>query len=66
MPDGNDRYREAARRLYGKDGVKVPSHGFVQPTEDGAFVEAVVWVSKIEIEQTFEGGHDAAKAARAN
>ena len=40
----NDAYREAARRLYARDGFQVPHFGSVQPSEGGAFVEAMVWV----------------------
>ncbi len=45
MPDENVVYREAARLMYGRDGLRIPEHGFVQRmAEGGAFVEAVVWV----------------------
>lgn len=39
-----ERFRDAARRLYARDGFDVPLHADVHPVEGGAFVEAVVWV----------------------
>ena len=41
-------YRAKARELFEDDDkwIKVSDHANVQMTEDGAFVEAVVWVPK--------------------
>lgn len=50
-----DRYRDKARFLYqdvGKihsENIRVPLHANVQITDEGAFVEAVVWVPKEEL-----------------
>lgn len=41
-----ERYREAARRIYGGHGLSVTVHAAVQYAEDGAFVEALVWVPR--------------------
>ena len=46
------RYRVVARNLFEDVGkieseyIKIPSHANVQIWEDGAYVEAVVWVPK--------------------
>ena len=45
----NGPYREAARRLYRQDGdnqlnISVGLNAAVQHVEDGAFVEAMLWV----------------------
>ena len=40
-----DAYRAEARKIYGRDGLTIPSFGGVQVmAEGGAFVEATVWV----------------------
>lgn len=40
-----DAYREAARKIYTRDGLTIPRHGGVHVmAEGGAFVEAQVWV----------------------
>lgn len=43
-----EAYRTAARRLVGTH-ARVPLHANVQPCEDGAYVEAVVWVPQSEL-----------------
>jgi hypothetical protein len=53
VKDLNPAYREAARRLYGKPGAKVPTYGQVQQLRDeGAFVEMVVWVDAFDLEES--------------
>jgi hypothetical protein len=42
----NERYREAARKIVAGTAVTIQAVATVWPTEDGAFVEAVVWVAK--------------------
>ena len=39
-----DTYRDAARKIYERDGLTIPNFGGVQVMADGAFVEATVWV----------------------
>lgn len=55
LPDRerNERFREAARRLYGQFGVEVPQWAAVQVPADqnGAYVEALVWVPASEIDR---------------
>jgi len=47
-------YREAAREIFRLHrGVTIPEHATVQMVEDGAFVEAVVWVPR-ERREEFE------------
>lgn len=52
-------YREAAKFLFEDVGriasehIQIPLHANVQATEDGAFVEAVVWVPKEEMLKRF-------------
>lgn len=47
-----ERYRQAARRKYGKVGsIEVSPHGSVLPLPDGgAFVEVYVWVEESDVE----------------
>ena len=51
-------YRQEARRIYGHEGesirLTIPTHSNVQPGEDGAFVEAAVWVPKEGLERRSE------------
>lgn len=50
MPDIDRAWREAARVLYGREGLTVPTHGAVHPMADGgAFVEATVWVPSLPV-----------------
>lgn len=43
-------YRETAKRLYEDVGkvesehIHIPDHGNLQIVEDGAFVEAIIWI----------------------
>ena len=53
MSKVNDRYRAAAKRLYGtpgveRDGASVPTWAGVSVLPDGAYVEMQVWVPAAE------------------
>jgi hypothetical protein len=44
------KYRAHASDAYGNDIIKINEHANVQMMEDGAFVEATIWISKKDVE----------------
>jgi hypothetical protein len=44
------RYKEKAKEIYQFPGVSINEIGSIQLMSDGAFVEAVVWVAKEDLE----------------
>ena len=40
------KYREKAKLHYTTEYISIPEHANVAPVEDGAFVEAIIWIPR--------------------
>lgn len=47
-------FRNKARKLYNKDHIKISETATVWPMEEGAFVEASIWIPRELIDESSE------------